>query len=361
MAPYFSDRFFNPSSVYQPAREVRRDIETARQAVAQCLGAKPTEVIFTAGATESINLVFHGVLSTPGHVVVSAIEHAAVLETAKLYSHDTARVDKSGRVDLEHLARLIRSDTRLVSIGLVNNEIGTIQPMKEIAALLGRIRQGRQKVRNTTPLWLHSDASQAAGLLPLNVGRLGVDLLTLNAAKIYGPKQTGVLWVKKGIELVPFLRGGGQEKSFRPGGENVPGIVGLARALEIAEETRPTEVKRLQQLRHIFLDSLQVATEFKTLSDPKRGAAHILLLSWPGLDAERILYGLETKGVLAATGAACAARKGQSSHVLQALGLDKPTIGGSLRFSFGRHTTERELVQAGKIIGEVITKEKQRL
>lgn len=358
MEPYFSEHFFNPSSAYQPAREVRQAIQAARESMARIIGAKPDGIIFTAGASESISLGFHGVLSKGGHVVVSAIEHAAVLETAKNFNHSLVLVGQDGRVNIQDLAHVIREDTLLVSIGMVNNEIGTIQPLREIAALLQQIRTKRLAEGNLKPLFFHTDASQAAGMLELNVNRLGVDLLTLNGAKMYGPKQTGLLWARSSIVLAPLIRGGGQEKGLRSGTENVAGIIGLSEAFSIVSSRRVTEVERVRKLRDLFLFYMKESFDkLIWLGDPNHNAPHILTLSWPGLDAERALFSLDMQGVLVATGAACAARKETRSYVLSSLGLSDEIIDGSLRFSFGRGNDMAQLKRAAKIITNVIKKE----
>lgn len=357
MQPYGADFFYNPSAPYQPAREVRSDIEAARAAVARTLGAKPTEIIFTAGATESINLAF----TIGGHVVASKVEHAAVISTAEKYDHSFVGVGKNGLIKLTELEKLIRDDTTLISIGLVNNETGTLQPLGDVVKIIEKVRAKRAKKNISTPLFLHTDASQAGGVLDLNVARLGVDLLTLNGAKMYGPKQTAILYVSSSVNLHPIVYGGGQERGLRSGTENVAGIIGFAKALEIAQNKRKTEVERLHGLRQQMIDILQ--SEFDDiliLDNPKHQAPHILTIAWHGLDAERALFALESDNILVATGSACAANKDSRSHVLVALGLKPDIIDGSLRLSFGRQTTNKEIEQAGKIISMIVKRELKR-
>ncbi|HEX6257983.1 MAG TPA: cysteine desulfurase family protein [Candidatus Saccharimonadales bacterium] len=351
MQPYFSELFFNPSSAYQPAREVRKDLEAARAQLARCIGAKTDEIIITAGATESVNIAFKGVLSSGGHVVSSAIEHQAVLGSAAQFDHTLVMPDHKGNVDPQHIKQAIREDTKLVSIAMANSEIGTIQPLKDIAHIVQQVRQERLVAGNKTPLYFHSDASQAAGLLELHIARLGLDLLTLNAAKCYGPKQVGLLWAASHVKLAPLIHGGGQEQGIRSGTENVAGTIGFARALEIAEKRRKTEVRRLQTLR----DSLQkrlvdAFPNCEITGNQKRRLPGHLHVAWPGLDAERVLFGLEMKGVLVATGSACAANKGTRSHVLTALGMTPEQADGSLRFSLGRQTDEEAVAYAAQAI-----------
>lgn len=357
MQSYLSEKFYNPSAAYQPAREVKRDIEAARSSIARILGAKPTEIIFTAGATESINLAF----SVGGHVVTTAIEHPAVLEVASELNHTIVGTDEGGRINFDKLQSAIRDDTRLISIGLINNEIGTVQSLRPIHQLIEDTKATRLKSGNKTPLFLHTDASQAAGILDLNVARLGSDMLTLNGGKIYGPKQTGILYARSGVVLQPIIRGGGQEMNLRSGTENVAGIIGLAKALEIANKKRKTEVERLASLRQQLFDTLQSAFgDILLIGDPKHHAPHILSVAWQGLDAERVLFRLENENILVATGSACESNKNARSHVLTALGLPTDVIDGSLRFSFGRQTTEKQIAQAGKIIVAVVKQELER-
>lgn len=358
MQPYLTDVFYNPSAPYQPAREVRNSIEDTRGSVARAIGAKPTEVIFTAGATESINLAFN----IGGHVVTTKTEHAAVLQAAKLHNNSTfVSANKKGRVDPQDIKKSITPQTTLVSVGMVNNETGTVQDIKAIAKVIFDERQNRVKNNNSTHIYLHTDASQAVGILDINVARLGIDMMTLNGAKIYGPKQTGILYLDSSIDLKPIIAGGGQERGLRSGTENVANIIGLGMAIEIAERKRKTEVERLQKIRGQMIDILQGSFNgLIMIGDQKHHAPHILTVAWPGLDAERILFALEAQNVLVATGSACAANKDTRSHVLMAMGLEPDTIDGSLRFSFGRQTTTHDIDTAARIIVETIKQERDR-
>ncbi len=361
MQPYFGELFYNPSAAYQPAREVKHAVEDARAKTARHLGAKPGEIVFTAGATESINLAFNGVLDDKSHVLVSSIEHQAVLETAKLFHNTVIPVDEKGKLNFESLEISLRPDTKLISVSLVNNELGVTQQLKRIAKIVGQERQKRLEDGNLTPLYLHTDASQATGLFDLHVARLGVDLMTLGSGKFYGPKQTGILFIHTGVKLQPLIMGGGQEQGLRSGTENVPNIIGFSEALAIADQKRKTEFLRLSQLKAEFIRILREAfPAMMVLGDQKQSAAHIVAVAWPKLDAERALFGLEARGVLVATGSACAANKGTRSHVLQAIGLRPEEADGSLRFSFGKYTNKDEIIRAAKIITEVVTKEQAR-
>ena len=358
MKPYLYEQFYNPSSAYQPARDVRRDFEEARGRLAKVIGAKPDEIIMTAGATESVNIAFQGALSAGGHVVTSAIEHQAVIASAKQYDHTFVQAAAKGVVLAEAIKAALTDKTRLVSIAIANSEIGTVQSLRDIAQVINAERKHRLLRGVKTPLYFHSDASQAAGLLELHVARLGLDMLTLNAAKCYGPKQVGLLWAASHVRLQPLIHGGGQERGIRSGTENVAGTIGFAKALEIAEHKRKAEVVRLSQLRDSLQKTLTEAFPDCEISGHQKhrlpGHLHI---AWPGLDAERALFGLEMKGVLVATGSACAANKGTRSHVLTAIGLSPELADGSLRFSLGRHTDEAAIQTAAQAIIEVVGKE----
>ncbi|HEU5187633.1 MAG TPA: cysteine desulfurase family protein [Candidatus Saccharimonadales bacterium] len=346
MWPFFSEQFYNPSSSYQAAKQVKAALEDARKRVAHWLGAKPAEVIFTAGATESINLAINGVMQKyPGaRVAVSAIEHEAVLAAAKQYPHTIIPVKPDGLLDVATLKQYIDDQTVLVSVGYANNEIGTVQSLKDISQALQEVRRLRQLKNNTLPLFLHTDASQAACYLDLHASRLGVDLLTLNGGKMYGPKQTGVLFVRAGLELTPQVRGGGQEMGLRSGTENVAGSVGLATALDLAQSQRKEAIAKTGALRDELQRRIVEALPSTIVNgNQKKRLPHILNLSWPGIDGERLLMQLDEVGILASTGSACAANKHTASHVLQALGLDEPTIQGSLRLSLGMPTTPEEV------------------
>lgn len=359
MRPYFSEAFYNPSSPYAPAVAVRRDYEAAKARLANCIGAKPAEIIMTAGATESINLAVRGV---GGHVVTSAIEHESVLSAARRGEHTIVAVSAKGRVNPADIEKALRPDTRLVSIALANGEIGTIQPLSEIAALMREERRRRLESGNTNPIYLHSDASQGAGLLDLHVARLGVDLLTLNAGKVYGPKQVGLLWMERSVQLQAQIVGGGQERGLRSGTENVAGAIGFAEALERAEHARKEEGVRLAKLRDKLEVRLVAAVPQAIISGDRghRLASH-LHISFPGLDGERLVFALESSGVLVATGSACAANKGTRSHVLTSIGLAPDVADGSLRLSLGRLSNERAIEQAAVRIIEAVQSEYQRV
>jgi cysteine desulfurase len=359
MQPYFAQLFFNPSAPYAPALSVRRDYEEAKHTIARSIGASPDELVMTAGATESISLAFE---SIGGHIVVPAIEHHAVLEAAKKHDHTIVEVDERGFVSADSIKAAIQSTTQLVSIALANNELGTIQPLRDIAGVVKAERDARLARGDKTPIYFHSDASQGVGQLDVNVARLGVDLITLNAAKIYGPKQVGLLWAASYVALTPQVVGGGQERGLRSGTENVAGVVGFAKALELASEHRKFESDRLAKLRNDLEKQLTDAFSEAVLSGhQKHRLSGHLHISFPNLDAERILFSLENRGVLVATGSACAANKGTRSHVLTAIGLAPEVADGSLRLTLGHLSDEQNTKQAGEIIIEEIQKEYQRV
>lgn len=359
MQPYFSELFYNPSSPYAPAIAVRRDYEAAKHTIAGILGAKPDELVVTAGATESINLAFGAVSS---HVVTANIEHHAVLAAAERMDHTIIEVDAHGLVSPESIAAAIRPDTQLVSIALANNELGTVQPLRDIAVVIAAEREKRLESGNLTPIYFHSDASQGAGQLDITVARLGVDMLTLNAGKMYGPKQVGLLWAASHVRLQPQIVGGGQERGLRSGTENVAGVIGFAKAFALVDRHRKTEVERLRGLRDTLQDTLQSQFPDAVVSgyQKKRLAGH-LHISFPGIDAERLVFGLESRGVLVATGSACAANKGTRSHVLTAIGLDPIVADGSLRLTLGHLSTEENTNTAADILVDVIRREQQRV
>lgn len=359
MQPYLADDFYNPSAPYKQAVAVRRMYEAAKHEIGMLIGAKGDEIIMTAGATESINLAIRG---TGGHVVTTAIEHHAVLAAAQQESHTIVATDEAGLVSPDAIRAAITPETRLVSIALANNELGTIQPLRDIADILKQERRRRYETHNKTPIYLHSDASQGVGQVDVHVARLGVDLLTLNGAKIYGPKQVGILWVAPSVALQPSIVGGGQERGLRSGTENVAGTVGFAAALQIATSHRVSEVTRLTALRDYLQQVLVEAFPKAVLSGSLRHrlAGH-LHISFPGIDGERLIFALENRDVLVATGSACAANKGTRSHVLTAIGLDPEVADGSLRITLGRLSTQESIEKAAAILIEEIGREYTRV
>lgn len=359
MLPYLEGDFFNPSSPYAPAVSVKRDYRAAKDQIAKVLAVRGDELTMTAGATESINLAFN---SMRGHIVTANIEHKSVLAAASLHQHTIVASNDKGVVSPDTIKAALRPDTQLVSVALANHELGTVQPLKQIAAIVEDERSKRLESGNSMPLYLHTDASQGVGLLDINVARLGVDLLTTNAGKVYGPKQVGLLWAHGSVELKPAVVGGGQEKGLRSGTENVAGVIGFARALELAESGRSSEAKRLAKLRDYMQAQLMAAFPEAVMSgSTKRRLPNFLHISWPGLDAERLIFGLEMHGILVTTGSACAANQGTRSHVLNAINLAPEVADGSLRITLGRLSTEENIQLAVKLIIEVVKKEQRRI
>ena len=359
--PYLTERFWNPSAPYARAREVRDDVERARGTVARLMGARPDSVVFTAGATEANNLAFACV---EGHVVVDAIEHESVLACAATHARRTVRVGADGLVDPAAVARAIRPDTELVSVELANGELGCVQPVREISRVVARERARRLEAGEATPIFLHSDASQAAGALSINVSTLGVDLLTLSAAKIYGPKQVGLLWASDDVRLRPLVYGGGQEGGVRSGTENVAGIVGFARALELACERRADEARRLAGLRERLRAGIVGQIPWAVVAgprSPKRRLPGLLSVSFAGVEARRLVIALERAGVYVGTGSACAASRMRVSHVLEAVGMPRELAEGSLRLTLGRPTTEADVDYAASAVAAAVRAEMGRL
>lgn len=355
--PYLSERFWNPSAPYSRAREVRDDVERARGTLARLIGARPDNVVFTAGATEANNLAFAAV---EGHVVVDAAEHESVLACAGTHARRTVRVGTDGLVDPAAVARAIRPNTELVSVELANGEIGCVQPVREVARAVAAERARRLEAGERTPIFLHTDASQAAGALSVNVSTLGVDLLTLSAAKIYGPKQVGLLWASDDVRLRPLVYGGGQEGGVRSGTENVAGIVGFARAMELACERRAEEARRLAGLRERLREVLLAELPWAVVSGPKnakRRLPGLLHVSFAGIEARRLVIALERAGVYVGTGSACAASRMRASHVLEAIGMPRPLAEGSLRLTLGRPTTAEDVDYAAAAIVSAVRAE----
>ncbi len=344
MQPYFSEQFYNPSATYVAAQQVKKDIDKARATVAGWLGARSPEVIFTAGGTEANNLAIHGVMRQfPGaKVLVSAVEHESVLQPARRYRFQELAVDANGIVDLDTLAASIDDETALVSVMYANNEVGSIQPIRRIAQLVQAARRDRRKRGIQLPLYLHTDACQAAAYLDLHTARLGVDLLTLNAGKIYGPKQCGALFVESHVRLQPDILGGGQERNMRSGTENVPGVIGLAAALDLVQKRRHEEGHRLQALQALFFDELAKQIPGATINgSPKTRLPNNIHITLPGQDNERLLMQLDEAGIMCAAGSACSASNEEPSHVLKAMGLSDEQAQASLRFTMGRFSDEQ--------------------
>jgi cysteine desulfurase len=352
MAPFFSDVFANPSSLHMAGQKARRALDEARETVASCLGASPEEIIFTSSGTESDNLALKGVLrATRGrHVVVSSVEHRAVLSACRALADDSGievtrlPVGSSGMVEIGALQTTLRADTALVSVMLGNNETGALQPVQEIAALA-----------KSRGIVTHTDAVQAVGKIPVNVETLGVDLLSVSAHKINGPKGVGALYARKGTHLAPLLHGGHQERQLRAGTENLPGIVGFARAMELARSEMPEHAAGLASLRdRLEQGILESIPGVHVNGHLSRRLPHILNVGFEGIVADELLMMLDVRGLSASAGSACTAGAMEGSHVLQAMGLDPALSRGSLRFSFGHGNTAEEADQILAILRDAV-------
>lgn len=362
MQPYLGDKFYNPSSNYLAAIEVKKAVNQARADIADLLGARPSEVIFTAGGTESCNLAISGIMNkhTDGELIVSSIEHAAVAETADYWEQSGRKVvrttvDQRGQLDMKKPEASISSQTVLISIIHSHNEIGVIQNLNKIAEVIAKVRANRKTTGNELPLYLHTDACQSANYLDLHIKRLGVDLMTINSAKVSGPKQVGALFVRAGIELSPIIHGGGQERGWRGGTENPAGVIGFAAALTKAQKVRRQATEHARQLRDEFLAELEKQQlDYQLNSSLKNSLPSIVSLSFAGLDGEQLVMALDQEGFAVATGAACSEDTGGPSESLLAIGLDKETASGTLRISFGPANTPQSVVALAQAIKNAV-------
>jgi cysteine desulfurase len=361
MRPFARQLFYNPSALYQPGRAAKQALETARGQIAAVLGAKSSEIIFTAGGSEANNLAIQGILGSypEANAVISQTEHASLAEisSSRLRGFGVA---PTGQVDLTDLQKAIDDQTVAVSLSYANNEIGAIQPLAVVSQVLRSIRTRRLRAGNQLPLYLHTDASQAANYLDLHVNRLGVDLMTLNGAKLYGPKQSGALYVKKGLNLEPLVYGGGQEKGLRAGTQSLAAAVGLATALSLAQSQRQGQTARLSKLRDNALKAIMDQIPCVELNgQAKHRLANNLNLSIEGVSGEVLLHRLDAAGILVATGAACSANKQQPSATLQAIGLSPAAIDSSIRISLGRPTTKQQVAYLVKVLTKTVKQLRQ--
>jgi len=353
MLPYLSAHCGNPSSVHWAGRRAKQGLEEARERVAAFINARPAEVLFTSGGTESNNLALRGVLwAARGkgmHVITTAIEHSSILEPLRMltregFSVTTLPVDNEGRVNAEGLTAALRPETVLVSVGLANHEVGTIQPI----AALSRVTRERG-------ILLHVDAVQAAGKLPLHVNHLGVDLLSLAAHKIYGPKGIGALYVRKGTSLLPVMGGGAQEREKRPGTENVAAAVGFAVAATLAAQEIERTAAHFLRLTTRLWEGIRERVPYVSLNGPERDRlANTLNVGFAGAAGEGLMMGLDLAGIAVSTGSACAAGSIEPSHVLLALGCNEAAAKSAIRFSVGRNTTEKEIDRVLEVLPGVV-------
>lgn len=354
MLPYFSEHWGNPSSIYAAGRRARQALDESRETIARAIGAKPREIVFTSGGTEADNLAVKGIAwaaSARGrHIVTSAIEHHAVLHACQVLERSGFEVtylpvDRWGRVDPDELAAAIGEHTILVSIMAASNEVGTVQPIAEIGAVCRERRVA-----------FHTDAVQAAGAMPLDVNELGVDLLSLGAHKLYGPKGIGALFVRQGTQLLPQLQGGAQERQRRAGTENVPLAVGFARAMELAAQDRDRENARQAALRDRLIAALTAIDGVELTGHATERLPNSASIVIDGVEGGDLIAALDVAGIAASTGSACTSGSLEPSHVLLAMGISPQLAHGSLRLTVGRGTTADEVGHAVDAVGEAVTR-----
>jgi len=357
MLPYFTEQFGNPSSIYAAGRQARAAIDQARARIARILHCQPREIVFTSGGTESDNLAIKGVawwhrLNGRGnHIITTAFEHHAVLHSVQYlekfgFEATYVRPGPDGIVRVEDIEAAIRPDTILISVMYANNEIGTIQPIAEIGKLAHRYG-----------ILFHTDAVQAAGTLPLDVERLHVDLLSLSAHKFYAPKGVGLLYVRQGTKLLWQQNGGSQESNRRAGTENVPGIVGMATALELAYAEREERNAHLLALRDRLIDGiLQRIPDARLNGDREQRLPNNVNVSFEGVDGETILLNLDMHGIAASSGSACTTGSTEPSHVLLAIGLTPEQARSSIRLTLGKDNTEQEIDRTLNVLEETVTR-----
>lgn len=385
MEPYWEIEYGNPSSLYRAGRKAKEALDQSRDTVAQTLHCRPEEITFTGGGTEAINLAIFGVArmykEQGKHLITTKIEHHAVLHSMEALGKEGfeityLEVDEYGLVNPEDVKKALRPDTILVSVMYANNEIGTIEPIAEIGKVVTEFR--KEKVKNLQPTtyklippFFMTDACQAAGALDLEVDKLGVDLLAFNGSKIYGPKGVGALYIKKGVRVKSLIYGGGQENNLRSGTENVPGIVGLAKALELAQKERQEENARLGGLRDYFISRLIKEIPKTVLNGPPpEGEARSTSLgghplkrlpnnvnvSVLDIEGEAVILYLDAKGIYISTGSACTSTTLDPSHVILAIGRPYEYAHGSLRFTLGKRTTKKDLDYVMEVFPGVVEK-----
>ena len=353
MLPFFTEIFGNPSSVHSFSREAKEAVNRAREAAAAFIGAEPGEVVFTCGGTESDNAAVKGVAyagrEKGGHIITSKIEHHAVLESCRFLERQGFKVtylpvDKYGMVDPDEVKKAINGRTTLISVMHANNEIGTIQPIREI----GRIAR-------ENGVYFHTDAVQTLGHIPLDVNDLNVDLLSVSAHKLYGPKGAGMLFIRKGVRMHSFMHGGDQEMGRRASTHNVPGIVGLGRAVEVAGREMKAEMEQLRPLRDYLIKGILAGVGGSFLNGhPEMRLPNNVNVSIPGADGEAMLAALDRAGIACSSGAACASSSMEPSHVLSATGIPPEVAFGSLRFSLGRATIRDDIEYVLEVLPGIV-------
>ena len=355
MTPYFNQAFGNPSAIYAYGQEAKNGIELARSKVAALIGARDEEIVFTGGGTEADNFALKGVAfanqKKGNHIITTAIEHHAVFESCKFLAKMGFKitylpVDKYGLVDPDDVKKAITEKTILISVMHANNEVGTIQPIKEISKIAGE-----------AGVYLHTDAVQSAGHIPADVNQLGVDLLSMSAHKLYGPKGVGALYIRKGTKLVSFMHGGGQENSRRAGTENVPGIVGFGKAAELAGQEIKEEEAHLTGLRDKLITGILKNIDRTYLNGhPVKRLPNNVNISVEFVEGESMCLNLDMAGICASTGSACSSESLEPSHVLLAMGVEPVKAHGSLRFTLGKWTTDEEIDKVLEVLPRIISK-----
>lgn len=343
MMPYFTEDYGNASSVHSMGQSARKAVESAREVIGNTLGTEAVDIVFTSGGTESDNFAIKGVamanLDKGRHVITSEVEHMAVLDSCRFIEEELGfevtriSVDKYGVIDLDRLKDSVRKDTVLISVMFANNEVGTIQPVKEIS-----------DIAKKNGIYFHTDAVQALGKEPIDVEELGVDLCSFSAHKLHGPKGVGALFIRKGVKLVSFHSGGHHEKGRRAGTLNVPGIVGFARAVEIAHKEMASVNKRMKKMTKRFLEGLnKELNEIYLSGHPEKRLSNTLNISFKYIEGESLILNFDLKGISTSTGSACTSGSLDPSHVLTAMGVEPTLAQGSIRFSFGYDNTEEDV------------------
>ena len=356
MLPYFDVQYGNPSSIHQFGRKAKNAIQKARKQVAALIDAEPDEILFTSGGTESNNTILYGITKLQGshldqnHIITSSIEHEAILQPCKKFENIGIKitylpVDEHGIVNPDDITNSINPHTVLVSIMFANNEVGTIQPIKEISEICKKYQ-----------IPFHTDAVQAVGKVPINVKELGVDALSISSHKINGPKGVGALFIKKGVIITPQILGGGQENGMRSGTENVASIVGFGKACEIAKERLNENISHFQTLHSSMLSKIvKEISHVKLNGHPGKRIFNNIHLTFLGVQGEDLIIKLDEHGIAASTGSACSVHTQKASHVLQAMGFNHEQITGSLRMSFGYMNTLNEVEQTVEVLKKVVS------
>lgn len=351
MLPYFAEHFGNASSIHSFGQEAKAALENSRKIIAKSINAKPEEIIFTSGGTESDNMTIKEIAFTnknKNHIITSAIEHHAVLHTCEFLEKQGFKVtylpvDRYGLVNPTDVEKAITPKTVLVSIMHANNEIGTIEPIAEVGKICSKYK-----------VYFHTDAVQTFGKVPINVKKMRIDLLSASAHKLYGPKGVGILYIKKGTKISPLIHGGGHEQGMRSGTENIVGIVGFAKAVQIARKNMRKEIKKETALREKLINSVLKIPSSRLNGHPTKRLAGNANFSFDGIEGEALVMHLDMKGIAASTGSACSTRSLKPSHVLTAIGLTPIQAHGSLRLTLGRGNTELDVDYVLRILPDII-------